>query len=123
MAELREGGNEPPGSLKAINARNCRSYISVAGVPEFCPAGILLHASKSADMSMLYLFTKLQRNRERTRQSVTNLRAINLRNKQVRCITMTSRTDAMNCNGFPDGFTSFLRNYDAIDSFTNVPIT
>ncbi|KAJ4438354.1 hypothetical protein ANN_14296 [Periplaneta americana] len=54
MAGLCESGNEPPGSLKPVplylttlqafqnsnyglfnDARNCRGYISVAGVPEF----------------------------------------------------------------------------------------
>lgn len=39
------------------DARNCRDYISVAGVPEFCPAGVLLHAGKSADMSLSHLST------------------------------------------------------------------
>ncbi|KAJ4442780.1 hypothetical protein ANN_04372 [Periplaneta americana] len=34
------------------NTRNCRGYISITGVPEFCPAEVLLHASKSADMSL-----------------------------------------------------------------------
>ncbi|KAJ4448479.1 hypothetical protein ANN_10495 [Periplaneta americana] len=37
------------------DARNCRGYISVAGVSEFCPAGVLLHASKSTDMSLSHL--------------------------------------------------------------------
>ncbi|KAJ4430371.1 hypothetical protein ANN_22587, partial [Periplaneta americana] len=39
------------------DARNCRSYINVAGVPEFCPAGVLLHATKSSDMSLSHLST------------------------------------------------------------------
>ncbi|KAJ4448841.1 hypothetical protein ANN_00232 [Periplaneta americana] len=39
------------------DARNCRGYISVAGVPEFCPAGVLLHASKSTDMRLSHLST------------------------------------------------------------------
>ncbi|KAJ4442118.1 hypothetical protein ANN_11984 [Periplaneta americana] len=34
-----------------------RGYISVAGVPELCPAGVLLHASKSTDMSLSHLST------------------------------------------------------------------
>ncbi|KAJ4449755.1 hypothetical protein ANN_01159 [Periplaneta americana] len=34
-----------------------RAYISVAGVPEFCPAGVLLHATKSTDMSLSHLST------------------------------------------------------------------
>ncbi|KAJ4451650.1 hypothetical protein ANN_03119 [Periplaneta americana] len=29
------------------DARNCRGYISVAGVPKFCSANVLLHATKS----------------------------------------------------------------------------
>ncbi|KAJ4447809.1 hypothetical protein ANN_09817 [Periplaneta americana] len=32
-------------------------YISVAGVPEFCPARVLLHANKSTDMSLSHLNT------------------------------------------------------------------
>ncbi|KAJ4435797.1 hypothetical protein ANN_18416 [Periplaneta americana] len=32
-------------------------YISVVGVPEFCPADVLLHASKSTDMSLSHLNT------------------------------------------------------------------
>ncbi|KAJ4438832.1 hypothetical protein ANN_14785, partial [Periplaneta americana] len=36
-------------------------YISVAGVPEFCPTGILLHASKSTDMSLSHLSTLCHR--------------------------------------------------------------
>ncbi|KAJ4431370.1 hypothetical protein ANN_19967 [Periplaneta americana] len=39
------------------DARNCRGYISVVGVSEFCPAGVLLHASKSTDMSLSHLNT------------------------------------------------------------------
>ncbi|KAJ4448099.1 hypothetical protein ANN_10111 [Periplaneta americana] len=38
------------------DARNSRGYISVAGVPEYCPA-ILLHASKSTDISLSHLST------------------------------------------------------------------
>ncbi|KAJ4435500.1 hypothetical protein ANN_18116 [Periplaneta americana] len=53
MAGLCEGGNEPPGFLKAIS----KGYISVAGVPEFCPEGVLLHASKSTDMNLSHLNT------------------------------------------------------------------
>ncbi|KAJ4428465.1 hypothetical protein ANN_24502 [Periplaneta americana] len=34
-----------------------RGYISVAGVPEFCPAGVALHASKSIGMSLSHLNT------------------------------------------------------------------
>ncbi|KAJ4438261.1 hypothetical protein ANN_14200 [Periplaneta americana] len=40
-----------------IASRNCQGYISVAGVPEFCPAGVLLHANKSTDMSLSHLST------------------------------------------------------------------
>ncbi|KAJ4452128.1 hypothetical protein ANN_03646 [Periplaneta americana] len=39
------------------NARNCRGYISVASVPEFCPAGVLLHATKSSDTNLSHLST------------------------------------------------------------------
>ncbi|KAJ4447258.1 hypothetical protein ANN_09262 [Periplaneta americana] len=39
------------------DSRNCRRYISVTGVPEFCPAGVLLHATKSTDMSLTHLST------------------------------------------------------------------
>ncbi|KAJ4449803.1 hypothetical protein ANN_01209 [Periplaneta americana] len=39
------------------DARNCRGYNSVTGVPEFCPTGVLLHASKSTDMSLSHLNT------------------------------------------------------------------
>ncbi|KAJ4432127.1 hypothetical protein ANN_20743, partial [Periplaneta americana] len=39
------------------DSRNCRGYISVTGVPEFCPAGVLFHASKSTDMSLSHLST------------------------------------------------------------------
>ncbi|KAJ4439736.1 hypothetical protein ANN_07864 [Periplaneta americana] len=39
------------------DARNCRGYISVVGVPEFCPAVVLLHASKSTDMNLSHLST------------------------------------------------------------------
>ncbi|KAJ4429848.1 hypothetical protein ANN_22052 [Periplaneta americana] len=37
------------------DVRNCRGYIRVAGVPEFCPAGVLLHASKSTDLNAIDL--------------------------------------------------------------------
>ncbi|KAJ4428375.1 hypothetical protein ANN_24394 [Periplaneta americana] len=44
-----------------ILSRNSRfflqGYISIAGVPEFCPTGVLLHASKSTDMSLSHLST------------------------------------------------------------------
>ncbi|KAJ4436777.1 hypothetical protein ANN_16909 [Periplaneta americana] len=52
MAGLCEGGNEPPGSLKAS-----KGYISVAGMPEFCPAGVLFHDSKCSNMSLWHLST------------------------------------------------------------------
>ncbi|KAJ4427220.1 hypothetical protein ANN_24837 [Periplaneta americana] len=34
-----------------------KGYISVADVPEICPAGVILHASKSTDMSLSHLST------------------------------------------------------------------
>ncbi|KAJ4427031.1 hypothetical protein ANN_26830 [Periplaneta americana] len=42
------------------DARNCRGYISVADVQEFCPAGVLLHASKSTVMSLSHLSTGIE---------------------------------------------------------------
>ncbi|KAJ4449611.1 hypothetical protein ANN_01014 [Periplaneta americana] len=39
------------------NTHNCRGYISVTSVPEFCLAGVHLHASKSTDMSLSHLST------------------------------------------------------------------
>ncbi|KAJ4427934.1 hypothetical protein ANN_23944 [Periplaneta americana] len=43
--------------LLAYRTKPIRGYISVAGVPEFCPAGVLLDASKSTDMSLSHLST------------------------------------------------------------------
>ncbi|KAJ4438300.1 hypothetical protein ANN_14239 [Periplaneta americana] len=37
------------------DARNCRGYIRFARVPEFCPAGVLLHAIKSTDMTLSHI--------------------------------------------------------------------
>ncbi|KAJ4450083.1 hypothetical protein ANN_01490 [Periplaneta americana] len=46
----------------ASSTLSSRAYISVAGVPEFGPAGVLLHASKSTDMK--YTIRKVQDNTE-----------------------------------------------------------
>ncbi|KAJ4438584.1 hypothetical protein ANN_14531 [Periplaneta americana] len=55
------------------NARNCRGYISINGVPELCSTGVILHASKSTDLGRdrtatsgteEYAIRKVQDNRE-----------------------------------------------------------
>ncbi|KAJ4427921.1 hypothetical protein ANN_23931 [Periplaneta americana] len=53
MAGSCEGDNEPPGSLKATTLATAEVISTSPDVPEFCPAGVLLHASKSTDMSLM----------------------------------------------------------------------
>ncbi|KAJ4432108.1 hypothetical protein ANN_20723, partial [Periplaneta americana] len=52
----RNLGHRRPVLYQLANQVDCM-YVSSPNVPEFCPAGVLLHASKSTDMSLSHLST------------------------------------------------------------------
>ncbi|KAJ4443622.1 hypothetical protein ANN_05296 [Periplaneta americana] len=55
VLEFQHERNPAPACL-FNDARNCRGYISVAAVPEFCPTGVLLHASTA---ELLFIMRRL----------------------------------------------------------------